>query len=115
MLTSLPFLLSASLDDLSYMPVERQRYVASAGVSAMAQRANKAFMQLYSQILDHAGPAFGAVLRHIRDKPEQGCLFHCTGTHAIVLARSTCCYGTADRMPNSQLAKTGQASWPHYY
>ena len=41
-------------------------------------------MQLYSQILDHAGHAFGAVLRHIRDKPEQGCLFHCTGTHAVV-------------------------------
>ncbi|TBU33100.1 protein-tyrosine phosphatase-like protein [Dichomitus squalens] len=38
----------------------------------------EAFMQLYSQILDHAGPAFGVVLRHIRDKPEQGCLFHCT-------------------------------------
>ncbi|KAI1796151.1 protein-tyrosine phosphatase-like protein [Ganoderma leucocontextum] len=38
----------------------------------------EAFMQLYSQILDHAGPAFGVVLRHVKDKPEQGCLFHCT-------------------------------------
>ncbi|KAF8897784.1 protein-tyrosine phosphatase-like protein [Infundibulicybe gibba] len=38
----------------------------------------EAFMQLYSQILDHAGPSFGAILRHIRDKPSEGCLFHCT-------------------------------------
>lgn len=28
--------------------------------------------------MDHGGPAFGAVLRHIMDKPAEGCLFHCT-------------------------------------
>ncbi|RDX53855.1 hypothetical protein OH76DRAFT_1375137 [Lentinus brumalis] len=38
----------------------------------------EAFMELYSQILDNAGPAFGVVLRHIRDRPNEGCLFHCT-------------------------------------
>ncbi|KAI0774504.1 protein-tyrosine phosphatase-like protein [Fomes fomentarius] len=38
----------------------------------------EAFMQLYSQILDHAGPAFGIVLRHVRDRPNDPCLFHCT-------------------------------------
>ncbi|KAH9943222.1 protein-tyrosine phosphatase-like protein [Epithele typhae] len=38
----------------------------------------ESFMTLYSQILDHAGPSFGVVLRHIRDLPQQGCLFHCT-------------------------------------
>ncbi|KAK7470339.1 hypothetical protein VKT23_001768 [Stygiomarasmius scandens] len=38
----------------------------------------EAFMQLYSQILEHGGPAFGTILRHIRDKPEEGCIFHCT-------------------------------------
>ena len=38
-------------------------------------------MILYSQILDNAGPAFGAVLRHIRDRPGDGCLFHCTGAN----------------------------------
>ncbi|PPQ70449.1 hypothetical protein CVT26_013943 [Gymnopilus dilepis] len=38
----------------------------------------EAFMELYSQILDHGGHAFGTVLRHIRDKPTEGCLFHCT-------------------------------------
>ncbi|KAF7432667.1 hypothetical protein PC9H_004609 [Pleurotus ostreatus] len=37
-----------------------------------------AFMELYSQILDHGGEAFGAVLRHIHDRPTEGCLFHCT-------------------------------------
>lgn len=35
-------------------------------------------MVLYSQILDSAGPAFGVVLRHIRDKPDSPCIFHCT-------------------------------------
>lgn len=39
-------------------------------------------MELYSQILEHAGPAFGTVLRHVRDRPENGCIFHCTGMHA---------------------------------
>jgi len=38
----------------------------------------EAFMELYSQILDHAGEAVGAILRHIKDKPNEGCLFHCT-------------------------------------
>lgn len=37
-------------------------------------------MELYTQILDHAGLAVGTILRHIRDKPIEGCLFHCTGT-----------------------------------
>ncbi|KAK2466023.1 hypothetical protein APHAL10511_001665 [Amanita phalloides] len=38
----------------------------------------EAFMELYSQILDHGGEAFGIILRHIRDNPNEGCLFHCT-------------------------------------
>ncbi|KAF9528015.1 protein-tyrosine phosphatase-like protein [Crepidotus variabilis] len=39
---------------------------------------NEAFIELYTQIMDHGGPAFGALLRHVRDKPDEGCLFHCT-------------------------------------
>jgi len=35
-------------------------------------------MELYSQILDHGGPSFGTILRHIRDNPNEECLFHCT-------------------------------------
>jgi len=38
----------------------------------------EAFMELYSQILEHGGPAFGTILRQIRDNPESGCMFHCT-------------------------------------
>ncbi|EPQ59168.1 hypothetical protein GLOTRDRAFT_136110 [Gloeophyllum trabeum ATCC 11539] len=38
----------------------------------------EAFMELYSQILDHGGVAFGAILRHIRDRPNDALLFHCT-------------------------------------
>jgi hypothetical protein len=44
-------------------------------------------MELYSQILDHGGNAFGTVLRHVRDHPENGCLFHCTG-QSFMLFRS---------------------------
>ncbi|KAF9021518.1 hypothetical protein BDZ89DRAFT_1137968 [Hymenopellis radicata] len=38
----------------------------------------EAFMELYSQILDSGGSAFGAILRHVRDRPTEGCIFHCT-------------------------------------
>jgi hypothetical protein len=36
-------------------------------------------MQLYSEILDAGGPAFGAILRHVRDSPNDPFIFHCTG------------------------------------
>lgn len=38
----------------------------------------EAFMILYSQILEHGGPAFGTILRHVRDKPNSPFIFHCT-------------------------------------
>ncbi|KAJ8086947.1 hypothetical protein AAF712_013344 [Marasmius tenuissimus] len=38
----------------------------------------EAFMELYSQILDHGGVAFGSILRHVRDRPNEGFMFHCT-------------------------------------
>ncbi|KAF9455935.1 protein-tyrosine phosphatase-like protein [Collybia nuda] len=38
----------------------------------------EAFMELYSQILDHGVSSFGTILRHIRDNPTEGCIFHCT-------------------------------------
>ncbi|KIK67746.1 hypothetical protein GYMLUDRAFT_68767 [Collybiopsis luxurians FD-317 M1] len=38
----------------------------------------EAFMELYSQILDHGGAAFGTILRWIRDHPNDACIFHCT-------------------------------------
>ncbi|KAI5120677.1 hypothetical protein M0805_006966 [Coniferiporia weirii] len=38
----------------------------------------EAFMELYSQILDNGGPAFAVILKHVRDRPDEGCLFHCT-------------------------------------
>jgi protein tyrosine/serine phosphatase len=42
-------------------------------------------MQLYSEILDAGGPAFGSILRHVRDSPNDGFLFHCTGAHPTPL------------------------------
>ncbi|KAI6127421.1 protein-tyrosine phosphatase-like protein [Pisolithus croceorrhizus] len=43
-----------------------------------ARGTTEAFIQLYSQILDHGGKAFGTILRHVRDKPNSPFLFHCT-------------------------------------
>ncbi|KAJ7682717.1 protein-tyrosine phosphatase-like protein [Mycena polygramma] len=38
--------------------------------------------QLYAsgktEILDHGGRAFSLILRHVRDKPNEPCIFHCT-------------------------------------
>jgi len=39
---------------------------------------DEAITELYTQILDHGGLAFGTILRHVRDRPNEGCLFHCT-------------------------------------
>jgi len=38
----------------------------------------EAFIELYSQILDHGGPSFGSILRHIKDHPREPLIFHCT-------------------------------------
>jgi len=38
----------------------------------------EAFMELYTQILDNGGPAFGTILRHVRDRPNEGIIMHCT-------------------------------------
>jgi len=38
----------------------------------------EAFMELYSQILEHGGPAFETILRHVRDRPNEGFIMHCT-------------------------------------
>jgi hypothetical protein len=40
-------------------------------------------MQLYSEILDAGGPAFGAILRHVRDSPNDAFIFHCTGAFSV--------------------------------
>ncbi|KAJ7591611.1 protein-tyrosine phosphatase-like protein [Mycena floridula] len=68
--------------EIQHTPVfKREDY----GPEAIAKRfqlyasgKTEAFMTLYSQILDNAGPSFGAIMRHIRDKPSEGVLFHCT-------------------------------------
>ena len=35
-------------------------------------------MELYTQIMDNAGPSFRTILHQIRDNPDSGCVFHCT-------------------------------------
>jgi hypothetical protein len=44
-------------------------------------------MQLYSEILDAGGPAFGAILRHVRDSPNDAFIFHCTGAFSALRDR----------------------------
>jgi protein tyrosine phosphatase len=58
-------------------------------------------MQLYSEILDNAGPSYRQIFIHIRDKPNTPILFHCTagkdrtGLIAALILRvrsSACCH-----------------------
>ena len=42
-------------------------------------------MELYTQILDNGGVAFSEILKHVRDKPEESCLFHCTGWLSLLM------------------------------
>jgi hypothetical protein len=44
-----------------------------------ASAKKEAFMELYTQILDYGAVPFGHILRHVRDKPTESFLFHCTG------------------------------------
>ena len=41
-------------------------------------------MELYSQMLDSGGKAYGEILRHVRDRPSEGALFHCTGIDRFI-------------------------------
>ena len=50
-------------------------------------------MELYSQILDNGGPAFAEILRHVRDRPDEGCLFHCTGGYYVFILFSLISHG----------------------
>ncbi|KAG2033638.1 protein-tyrosine phosphatase-like protein [Suillus americanus] len=45
------------------------------------------FMILYSQILEHGGPAFGTILRHVRDKPNSPFMFHCTVSQFLLAGK----------------------------
>lgn len=68
--------------DSNSMPAVRRRSVLNPSVRRRLLCSIyelKAFMELYSQILDNGGQAFGEILRHVRDRPDDGCLFHCTG------------------------------------
>lgn len=36
------------------------------------------FKRAYRDILENAGPSYGKILKHIRDKPNEPLLLHCT-------------------------------------
>lgn len=64
--------------DMHYMLVQQLRSGLYMNISLASQISQQAFIELYSQILDHGGHAFNVVLRHVRDNPNDGCIFHCT-------------------------------------
>lgn len=43
----------------------------------------QAFIILYMEIIDQGGEALEKILVHLRDKPEDPCLIHCTGSSAL--------------------------------
>ncbi|EJD39302.1 hypothetical protein AURDEDRAFT_187452 [Auricularia subglabra TFB-10046 SS5] len=38
----------------------------------------KAFVDRYAEMLENGKDGYGAILRHIRDRPQEGILFHCS-------------------------------------
>ncbi|PAV24021.1 tyrosine serine phosphatase [Pyrrhoderma noxium] len=50
----------------------------AARVAKFASDEKSAFAALYSGILENGGPAFETVLRHLKDRPGEPCLIHCT-------------------------------------
>jgi protein tyrosine/serine phosphatase len=71
-----------STDAIGYTQVPKRRYRKLPMSLALIQNSHslspQAFMELYTQILDHGGHAFGTIFRHIRDRPNDGFVFHCT-------------------------------------
>lgn len=47
-------------------------------IKAFATNESETFLKLYTEILEHGGPAMEAVLAHLRDHPDEPCLLHCT-------------------------------------
>ena len=65
--------------DTNCMLAARRRYGScSLDDPHLSHTDIQAFIELYSQIMDHGGHSFGAILRHVRDRPSEGSLFHCT-------------------------------------
>ena len=45
------------------------------------------FEKMFTQMLEEGGPAFGLILKHIRDRPGEPCIFHCSGEYGFFGAR----------------------------
>jgi hypothetical protein len=48
------------------------------------------FLQNYTEILESGGPVFATVFKQIRDSPDEGFLFHCTGKPSRCLIMVLC-------------------------
>ena len=67
-------------------------------------------MELYTQIMDNAGPSFRIILHHIRDNPNSGCIFHCTAgkdrTGVLAALLLKVCVAVLDDRPSDQCASS---------
>jgi len=43
-----------------------------------ASSGTEGFTRAYTEILEHAPPSYRRVFMHVRDKPEEACVIHCT-------------------------------------
>jgi len=68
--------------EIVHVPVFEQKDYSPANMARRFQMyasgKTEAFMVLYSEILESGGQSFGRILRHVRDRPKEGLLFHCT-------------------------------------
>jgi len=65
-----------------HAPVFEKDEIDHLGLAAFLQNfeANEqgAFASTYARTLESGGPAFETILKHLRDKPDEPCLVHCT-------------------------------------
>ena len=65
----------------------------------------KAFMVRYSQMLEDGSEGYHTILEHIRDRPTEGLLYHCSGLACICGVGNVVTWFERN---NAQLAKTEQ-------
>jgi len=67
------------------------------------------FKRAYRDILENAGPSYGKILRHIRDRPSEPLLLHCTAGKdrtGVIIALIMSIAGASDETISSEYALT---------
>jgi len=98
------------LNDSDYQPEKQAMKFMNYSIGP------KGYEQAYANILAHGGPTFVEVFKHLRDKPSEACLIHCTAGKdrtGVLIALILCLAGVCDDDIASEyhLTDQGLAAW----